>query len=180
MHLKDYSSWWLVQDFSFQLPVLLWKSFKRREKKKKKIGSGGPCNYCTLKAPMYQSYCRWLLCLSQQLFQGLGAQSKTTTPPNSCPLSEMKMFVGPAWQEAGGRLAPGTAARPRTGSHAFGTGGCSLQAWWARLTREGLPRLEAHKTCWEEPQRHWEALRQAVLVPRALLLALNCRDAKTF
>lgn len=98
-------------------------------KKKKKIGSGGRCNYCTLKAPMDQSYCRWLLCLSQQLFQGLGARSKTTTPPNSCPLSEMKMFVGPAWQEAGGRLAPGTAARPRTGSHAFGTGGCSLQAW---------------------------------------------------
>lgn len=114
---------------------------------------------------MYWSYCRWLLCLSQQLFQGLGAPSKTTTSPNSCPLSEMKTFVGPAWQEAGGRLAPGTTAGPRTGSHAFGTGGCSLQAWRARPAREGLQRLEAHKTSWEEPQRHWEALGQAVSSP---------------
>lgn len=88
-------------------PSCFWKFLKREEKR----GWGGGCDPCTWKAPMCRSPCRWLLCLWQQLFQGLGAPSKTTTPPNSCPLSELC----PAWQEAGGRWrqAPPGPARPR-------------------------------------------------------------------
>lgn len=117
------------------------------------MGSGGHWDHCTRKALTDRPSCRWLLCLSQQLFQGLGAPSKTTTPANSCPLSEMKTLVGPAWQEAGGRLAPGTAAGPRTGSHAFGmdVAPCSRPAPFP--LQEGLPRGEAHRTSWEKQAR---------------------------
>lgn len=128
-------------------------------------GSGGHCDYCIWKAPKYWSYCRWLLCLSQQLFQGLGTPRKTTTLPNSSPLSKINPFVDPAWQEARRLLAPGTAAGPRTVSHTLGTWVCSLQAWWTGSTWEGLPQREAQETSWEEPWKHLEAFGQTVSSP---------------
>lgn len=79
---------------------------------------------------------------------------------------------------AGGRRPAGARHRGRAKD---GVTRLLLTASLARQSpREGLPPLEAQETSQEEPRRPWKALGQAVLVPRALLLAPNCRDAKPF
>lgn len=82
---------------------------------------------------------------------------------------------------AGGRRPAGARHRSRAkdGVTRIGDGRLLTASLASQSRAEGLPRLEAHKTSWEEPQRHREALGQAVLVPQALLLAPNCKDAKT-
>lgn len=113
---------------------------------------------------MYGSHCRWLLCLSQQLFQGLGTPSKTTAPANSCPLSEINPFVGPAWQQARRLLAPGTTAGPRAASHA---GDAALHAM-GQIQAGKIGPVRAPCTS-QQKHRGVGMLSDRLLVPQALL-----------